>query len=50
MSEFERFIRAILGLYPRPVSRREYVNLVCDNAAPNIGTGAKRAGARGCCG
>ena len=32
MSEFERFIRAILGLYPRPVSRREYVNLLCDNA------------------
>jgi len=33
MSEFERFIRAILGLYPRPVSRREFVNLTCDNAA-----------------
>ena len=28
----ERFIRAILGQYPG-VSRREYVNLLCDNAA-----------------
>jgi len=30
---FDRLIKAILGLYPRPVSRREYVNLLCDNAA-----------------
>jgi len=32
MIGFEQFIRAIFGLYPY-VSRREYVNLVCDNAA-----------------
>ena len=33
MSKLERFIRAITGEYPRPVSRREYVKLLCDNAA-----------------
>ena len=32
MTGFEQFIRAIFGLYPH-TSRREYVNLVCDNAA-----------------
>lgn len=29
----EQFIKAILGQYPRPVSRREYISLICDNAA-----------------
>jgi len=33
VTALEYFIKAIFGLYPRPVSRREYFNLVCDNAA-----------------
>ena len=33
MTALEHFFRAIFGLYPRPVSRRAFVNLTCDNAA-----------------
>jgi len=33
MTVLEYFIKAFFGLYPRPVSRRAFVNLTCDNAA-----------------
>ena len=33
MTALEYLVRAIFGLYPRPVSRCEFVNLTCDNAA-----------------